>query len=80
LPIQSPYYAVLGEPFEEMPMCEFNVIMNGKSQMRDVVYARVEGGNVFVKTVLGETKEFKGCTIIEVDVNAAKLVLAATKS
>jgi predicted RNA-binding protein len=57
-------------------MCEFNVILNGKTQFKDVVYAKMEGGNVVVKNVLGETKEFKNCTIIEVDVNATKLVLA----
>ena len=60
-------------------MCEFNVILNGKTQFKDVVYAKVENGNVIVKNVLGETKEFKNCVITEVDVNAAKLLLTATK-
>ncbi len=57
-------------------MCEFNVLLNGKIQFKDVVYAKVENGNVIVKNVLGETKEFKDCHIVEVDVNATKLVLA----
>ena len=59
-------------------MCEFDVILNGKSQIKDVVYAKTEGGNVFVKNVLGESKEFKNCVITEVDVNSTKLVLTAS--
>ena len=60
-------------------MCEFNVIFNGKTQFKDVVYAKIQGNNVVVKNVLGEIREFKNCVITEVDVNATKLVLTATK-
>ena len=60
-------------------MCEFNVILNGKTQFKDVVYAKAEGDNVAVKNVLGEAKEFKGCKIVEVDVNSTRLILAALK-
>ena len=56
-------------------MCEFNVIFNGKTQFKDVVYAKIDGSNVIVKNVLGETKEFKNCAITEVDVNSTRLVL-----
>jgi len=56
-------------------MCEFNVILNGKTMFKDVVYAKTQNGNVVVKNVLGETKEFKGAIIVEVDVNSTKLVL-----
>ncbi len=58
-------------------MCEFNVILNGKTQFKDVVYAKTENGTVTVKNILGETREFKSCKIIEVDVNATRLVLAS---
>lgn len=61
-------------------MCEFNVILNGKIQFKDVVYAKVEKGNVTVRSILGETKEFKDCKITEVDVNATRLVLAGAQS
>lgn len=57
-------------------MCEFNVILNGKIQLKDVIYAKVESNNVTVKNILGEGKEFKNCKIIEVDVNMARLVLS----
>jgi len=61
-------------------MCEFNVILNGKTQFKDVVYAKNDGKNVLVKNVLGETKEFNNCIITEVDVNATRLVLTAVKA
>ena len=60
-------------------MCEFKVLLNGKTQFKDVVYAKVEGNNVIVKNILGAAKEFKNCKIIEVDVNATRLVLAPVK-
>ena len=60
-------------------MCEFNVILNGKTQFKDAVYAKVEGNNVTVKNILGEAKEFKNCKITEVDVNATRLVIATLK-
>ncbi|MEM3050472.1 MAG: CooT family nickel-binding protein [Candidatus Bathyarchaeia archaeon] len=58
-------------------MCEFNVILNEKILFKDVVYAKAEGTTVTVKSVLGETKEFKNCKIVEVDVNSTRLVLAS---
>lgn len=58
-------------------MCEFNVILNGKIQIKDVIYAKVEGVNVVVKNILGEGKDFKNCKITEVNVNSARLVLEA---
>jgi len=60
-------------------MCEFNVILNGKTLFKDVVYAKTEGNNVTVKNILGEAKEFKNCKITAVDVNSTKLVLTALK-
>jgi len=61
-------------------MCEFNIVLNGKTQFKDVIYAKSEGKNVTVKNVLGETQEFKNCFIAEVDVNATRLVLTAAKA
>ena len=61
-------------------MCEFNVILDGKTLMRDVIYAKVQGDNVVVRNVMGEAKEYKGCKIVEVDVNSARLVLASVNA
>jgi predicted RNA-binding protein len=60
-------------------MCEFNVILNGKVQFKEVIYAKVEGDKVTAKNIMGEAKEFKNCKIAEVDVNLTRLVLAALK-
>ena len=60
-------------------MCEFNVIIDGKIQIKDIIYAKVEGENVTVKNILGEAKEFINCKIVEVDVNSARLLLAVQK-
>jgi predicted RNA-binding protein len=57
-------------------MCEFNVIINGKTQFKDVIYSKVEADTITVKNILGEAKEFKGYKIIEVDVPNTRLVLA----
>jgi len=59
-------------------MCEFNVIFNGKTQAKDVIYAKEDGGKITVKNILGESWEFKNCKIIEVDVNNARLLIANT--
>jgi predicted RNA-binding protein len=58
-------------------MCEFNIIVNGKVQFKDVIYVKVDQDNVTVKNILGEAKEFKNCKITEVDVNLTRLVLSS---
>jgi predicted RNA-binding protein len=58
-------------------MCEFNVLVDGNIQFRDVIYSKVEGENVIVKNILGQSREFKGYKIVEVDVPNTKLVLTA---
>ena len=45
-----------------------------------MIYVKVEGDNVTVRNILGESKEFKDCKIVEVDVNYTRLVLASIKS
>lgn len=61
-------------------MCEFNVILNGKTVFKDVVYAKTENSNVTAKNIMGEAKEFKKCEITEVDVNSTRLVLTAVRA
>ena len=56
-------------------MCEFNVILEGKIQFKDVIYAKVDGAKVVVRNILGEAKEFEDVKITEVDVAATRLVL-----
>ena len=58
-------------------MCEFTTILDGKTVFKDVIHAKMENNNVTVKDVLGESKEFRKCKIIEVDVNSTRLVLSS---
>ncbi len=58
-------------------MCEFTVILNGKTVFKDVIFAKLDSNNVVVKDVLGNSKEFKNCKITEVDVNSTRLVLSS---
>ncbi len=60
-------------------MCEFNVVIDGKVQFRDVIYSKVDGENIIVKNIMGEAKEFKGYKIVEIDVPNTRLVLFSTK-
>ena len=61
-------------------MCEFNVILDGKVEFKDVIYAKVVVENVVVvKNILGEAKEFKNCKILEVDVPNTRLVLSSVE-
>jgi len=56
-------------------MCEFKVFRNGEKVFEDVVYARVRDGKVLLRDILGRSKEFQGCRIVEVDVGLEKLLL-----
>ncbi len=58
-------------------MCEFKVILDEKVVFKDAVYAKIESNNVIVRDVLGESRQFKNCKIVEVDVNSTRLVLSS---
>jgi predicted RNA-binding protein len=58
-------------------VCEFDVVLDGTTVFKDVVYAKTYNNSVTVKTVVGETKKFENCKITEVDVNSTRLVLIA---
>ena len=60
-------------------MCEFNVIVDGKVQFRDVIFSKVDGENIIVRNIMGEAKEFKGYKIVEIDVPNTRLVLFSLK-
>jgi predicted RNA-binding protein len=65
-----------GKDLEGIFMCEFTVILEGKTVFKEAIYAKVENSKVIVKDILGELQEFNNCRIIEVDVNAQRLVLS----
>lgn len=59
-------------------MCEFTVLLEGKTVFKDVVYVKVEGNKVILKDVLGASKVLENCQIMEIDVNSEKLTLTPT--
>ena len=60
-------------------MCEFNVLLEGKVVFKDAVHVKVDGDNVILMDVLGASKTFQNCRILEVDVGSERMVLSSTK-
>ena len=60
-------------------MCEFKVFLNGEKVFEDAIYLASNDGKVMLKSILGETKEFDGCQIAEVNVYTEKAVLVPRK-
>lgn len=60
-------------------MCEFKVYIkkNGHENVvaEDIVYAKAENGSIILKGVLGDPVKVANATILEVDVEAERLVL-----
>lgn len=59
-------------------MCEFSVLLEEKIVFKDAIYARVDGSKVTVKDVLGDSRVFENCKILEVDVKSERLMLSPT--
>jgi predicted RNA-binding protein len=60
-------------------MCEFSVLLKNKIVFKDAIYVKVDGSKVIVKDVLGDSRAFENCKIVEVDVNSERLVLSPTE-
>ena len=60
-------------------MCEFSVLLQGKTVFIDAVHAKADGNKVTVRNILGISKSFEDCTIQEVDVQSERLVLQRAK-
>ena len=60
-------------------MCEFNVLLERKVVFKDAVYVKVDGNNVILRDVLGVSKTFEDCKILEVDVGSERMILSSTK-
>lgn len=57
-------------------MCEFKVVLDGKVVFEEAIYAKDDGEKIVVKDILGDSREFEKCKIVEVDVNNTRLVLS----
>ena len=60
-------------------MCEFSVLLKEKTVFKDAIYAKVDGSKVMVKDVLGDSRVFENCKIVEVDVSSERLVISPTE-
>ena len=45
---------------------------------KDAIYVKVDGNKVILKDVLGVSKVFEDCKIVEIDVNLERLVLSSS--
>lgn len=63
---------------ERIEMCEFKVLLKGEVVFKDAIYAKVDGNKVIVKDVLGVSRAFKDCKIVEIDVSSERLVLSSS--
>jgi len=58
-------------------MCEFRVLLDGERVFEDAVFCRVEEGGVVLRDILGQSKRVARCRVVEVNVAAERIVLAA---
>jgi len=56
-------------------LCEFKVWLGGEKVAEDVIYAKVDGGKVTLRDVLGMPVVIEDARIAEVDVSSTRLVL-----
>jgi predicted RNA-binding protein len=59
-------------------MCEFTVVLEGKTVFEDVIYVKAEEGAVYLRDILGRTQTLPHSSIREVDVNSAVMRLRST--
>ncbi len=55
-------------------MCELKVILKGKTIMEDVVRITVDGKNLKISGLLGETKTIQG-NIIDVNISKREIII-----
>jgi len=61
-------------------MCEFKVMLNNKKVFEDAIYVKESNGHLLFRNVLGQTKEFTTCHIVEVDVEKEELTITQARA
>jgi predicted RNA-binding protein len=56
-------------------VCEFTVFLEGKRVFEDAVFCRVEAEELLFKDILGQSKRFSKCHVVEVNVTAETILL-----
>ena len=57
-------------------MCEFKVILNRETVFEDAVYVKDDGQGLFIRDVLGQSKVFPDCHVVEISVEREELIIA----
>jgi predicted RNA-binding protein len=57
-------------------MCEFKVVLEEKTVFEDAIYIKDEGQRLFIRDILGQSKDFPGCHVVEISVEREELVIA----
>ncbi|MDR2203260.1 MAG: CooT family nickel-binding protein [Nitrososphaerota archaeon] len=60
-------------------MCEFNVILDKQVVFGDVIYVKIDGSDVMVRNIIGDTQQYKSVKITEINVATSQLVLETVK-
>jgi predicted RNA-binding protein len=60
-------------------MCEFKVIIDEEEIFRDVIYVKAEDRKIFLRDVLGESKQVLDYHITEIDVTSKTLKLSRNR-
>jgi predicted RNA-binding protein len=56
-------------------MCEFRVILDGERVFEDAVYVKDDGQRLLVRDVLGQSREFTDCRVLEISVEREELII-----
>ena len=60
-------------------MCEFRVILDGEKVFEDAIYVKDDGQGLLVRDVLGQSKKFPECRVVEISVEREELIIAKTQ-
>jgi len=61
-------------------MCEFKVILEGERVFEDAIYVKDDGHCLFVRDILGQSKTFPECHMVEVSVEREELIIAKART
>ena len=57
-------------------MCELKVILENEVKFENVIYAKLVDNKVVVSDILGKSREFENCQILEVNIGKEQLILS----
>ena len=58
-------------------MCELKVIIENEVKFENMIYAKFIANKVIVSDILGKSREFENCQILEVNIGKEQLILSS---